>query len=124
MKRILIRCAAAAGIGFALLCALTVALTVLDPEGMKAARERSKAAKAARADQKLAKKSLDESGQKIVRHAFTKGYTMAKLGAVKPSSDEVDALARRAANELGDNGGLGFKTQWKSAFWNGWNKGD
>jgi hypothetical protein len=49
---------------------------------------------------------------------------MAKSGAVKPTSAQVDAYARQSANALGHKGGLGFKMQWKDGFWVGWSKGD
>lgn len=121
MKKVFKYLTIATGAGFVLLCLLTVLMLVFDPDGMKAAMEQNKAA----AEQRKARKEADDEGSKrIVQHGFTKGYTMAKLGAVKPSADEVDALARKAANELGDNGGMGFKMQWKNAFWNGWSKGD
>lgn len=121
VKKVFEYAAMAIGAGVLLLCVLTVVMLVLDPAGMKAAIKENEAAAAKR---KAEKAGEDEGSKRIVQHGFTTGYTMAKLGAVKPSADQVDALARKAANELGDNGGLGFKMQWRNAFWNGWNKGD
>lgn len=66
----------------------------------------------------------DPATDRIFTHGFTTGFSMARGGAVKPNSDQVDALARRAAAELGESGGMGFKMAWKSAFWTGWNRGD
>lgn len=69
-------------------------------------------------------KVRDAAGERIFTHGFTTGFSMAKGGAVKPTGDQVDALSRRAAAELGESGGLGFKMAWKGAFWEGWRRGD
>jgi len=114
MKSVLLKVAKWGGIAFALLLVLTVIMQVVDPEGMKKAREQN----AARAEKGK------ESTDRIFKHGFTTGFTLAKGGAVKPSSDQVDAMARQAANALKESGGLGFKMAWKDAFWMGWNKGD
>lgn len=116
------------GGGFAVLLALTLVMEVVDPEGMKKSRE--EAAKMAeerqqRAGERKAEADASKGSQnRVVQHALMTGFLMAKGGAIKPNSEQLDALARRAANELGDEGGLGFKMQWKGAFWMGWNKGD
>ena len=60
----------------------------------------------------------------VFEHGFRVGYGMAKTGMIKPSGNELDAMARQAAMQIGDRGGLGFKMQWKNAFWAGWSKGD
>ena len=101
-----------AGIAFAGMLVVLIIMMYLDPEGMKKIREEN------------AKGSKTENDPSFL-HGFTTGFAMAKGGAVKPNSDQVDALARRAANELGDSGGVNFiKQNWKTAFWLGWNKGD
>jgi acetylornithine/succinyldiaminopimelate/putrescine aminotransferase len=121
MKKTLIRVAAFGGIAFALLLALTVVMEIVDPEGMKKAREENAAAAEARAEKREA---ADQKHESIHKHGFVTGYELAKRGAVKPTSAEVDALARKAALSLNDEGGAGFKAQWKDGFWLGWNKGD
>lgn len=57
-------------------------------------------------------------------HGLLAGYTMAKRGVPKPTDAELDSYARQAAQSLGDPGGIGFKMEWKNAFWAGWMKGD
>lgn len=121
MKTVFFRIAKWGGVGFAALLALTVVMQIVDPEGMKKAREDNAKAAAARAEKAAASKDATD---KVFKHGFVSGYTLAKDGAVKPSGDQVDALARQAAKSLGDEGGLGFKMQWKDGFWAGWNKGD
>lgn len=102
-----------AGIVFGVLVLLGMVISVVDPEGAKerAAARKQKAAASAKSDP-------------VFTHGFQVGYVLAKSGAVKPSADEVDAMARKSALELGNDGGLGFKMTWKQAFWAGWNKGD
>lgn len=125
MKRVLWKFAKWGGVAFAALLALTVVMEVADPEGMKKAREENAKASAERAAKKQAAEADEKkTTDRIFTNGFAKGFSMAKGGAVKPSSDEVDALARRAAQDLGDSGGLGFKMAWKNAFWAGWRKGD
>jgi hypothetical protein len=121
MKSVLLKVAKWGGIAFALLLLLTVIMQLVDPEGMKKAREEN-SARAEKRKESAAKG--EESTDRIFKHGFTTGFTLAKGGAVKPSSDQVDAMARQAANALKESGGLGFKMAWKDAFWMGWNKGD
>lgn len=121
MKKVFLRIAKWGGIGFAALLALTVVMQIVDPEGMKKARDDNAKASAARAEKAAASK---EKTDKVFQHGFLTGFTLAKDGAVKPNGDQVDALARKAAKALEDEGGLGFKMQWKDGFWMGWNKGD
>ena len=103
------------------LLSLAWVMEVVDPEGMKEARNEMQK----RAEERSVEANASKARQdQIVRHAITTGYLMAKGGAIKPNSDQLDALARRSANELGEEGGLGFKMQWEGAFWTGWNKGD
>lgn len=60
----------------------------------------------------------------VYRHGFQVGITLAKSGMVHPTAEELDAYARQAASELKEEGGLGFKMQWKSGFEAGWRKAD
>ena len=135
MKVVWIVLGAAAGFGVLLVVGfvgLVIAMKTLDPEGWEkageAARQRTAERKAESAKKEAAEKeqakNAKEAGDKIFRHGFTAGYALAKGGALKPSSDVVDAYARQAALTLGESGGLGFKTAWKQAFWAGWSKGD
>jgi hypothetical protein len=110
------------GIVFGGLFVLGLIIQVVDPEGTK--RRQEEREKAAAASPKAAKDKSDKDIDPVFKHGFQVGYVLAKGGTVKPSSDEVDAMARQAANALGEPGGLGFKMQWKNAFWAGWNKGD
>lgn len=106
-----------AGIAFGVLVLLGMVINVVDPEGVKRRAEKAAAIEAKNAESKAA-------SDKVFQHGFVVGHSMAKSGAVKPSSDEVDAMARKSALELGSEGGTGFKMHWKQAFWAGWNKGD
>ena len=116
------------GIGFAVLVALSIVVDLagmtLDPEGWAKRKqeqaERRAARQAADAEKKAASK---EAHSKIQQHGFAVGMTLAKSGMKKPSSDEADAMARKAALELGEDANLGFKTVWKQMFWLGWSKG-
>lgn len=64
-----------------------------------------------------------EAHTRIQQHAFNTGMASARAGLKKPTSDEVDAIARKAAAQLGEQPDLGFKTVWKQMFWEGWRKG-
>jgi len=116
------------GIGIAAFVAVAVAWDItgsmLYPERWaemkKEQAERRAARQAADAEKKAASK---ESHSKIQQHGFAVGMTLAKSGMKKPSSDEADAMARKAALELGEDADLGFKTVWKQMFWLGWSKG-
>ena len=116
------------GIGVAVLVALSIVVDVasrtLDPEGWAKRRqeyeERRAARQSATSEQKAASK---EAHKKIQQHGYSVGMVLAKSGAKKPSSDEADAMARKAALELGEDADLGFKTVWKQMFWLGWSKG-
>lgn len=106
-----------AGIAFCILVLLGMVISVVDPEGVKRRAEKAAAAESKNAE-------LKKASDKVFQHGFVVGHAMAKSGAVKPSADEVDAMARKSALELGNEGGTGFKMHWKQAFWAGWNKGD
>lgn len=116
------------GVGVAAFVAIAVAWDItgsmLYPERWsemkKEQAERRAARQAAEAEKKSASK---EAHSKIQQHGFAVGMTLAKSGMKKPSGDEADAMARKAALELGENADLGFKTVWKQMFWRGWSKG-
>lgn len=55
---------------------------------------------------------------------FTVGFMMAKTGQKKPSSEEIDAMARRQSLEAGPKGGSAYTYNWKSGFGMGWSSGD
>ena len=55
---------------------------------------------------------------------FTVGFLMAKTGELKPSAEQVDAMARKQAFEAGDKGGRAYAFNWKTGFWMGWSSGD
>lgn len=93
------------GISFVVLFCLGLIIQKVDPEGTK-------------------RRAQGGPVSKVFAHGFNVGFTLAKSGAVKPTSDEVDAYARQSANALNDEGGMGFKMQWKDGFWAGWNRGD
>jgi hypothetical protein len=61
--------------------------------------------------------------QRIAQHGFEIGFGAASVGIKKPSSDEVDALCRRAASDLDEKATWGFKMIWKDGFWAGWKSG-
>lgn len=111
MKKWLVRI----GIGFAVLVAVSFAVEVgemtLDPQGW--AQRRKEREERAEAD----------AHSRIQEHGFAVGMTLAKSGMKKPSSDEADSMARKAALELGEDADLGFKAAWKRMFWLGWSKG-
>ena len=123
----LLKIAKWAGIVFAGMLAVSMVMTYLEPEAAKKIREENNAKAAAErlANRKAEPKRSKTKNDPCFTHGFMTGFSMATGGAVKPNSDQVDALARRAANELGDSGGVDFnKYNWKTAFWAGWNKGD
>ena len=114
MKSSLLRLAKIVGIGFALVVGVGFILQVVDPEGVKRRREESR----------NQQQSQPDSTDKVFEHGFVVGHEMARKGAIKPTSAELDALARKSANLLGVEGGGGFKRVWCDAFWMGWKKAD
>lgn len=56
---------------------------------------------------------------------FMTGALSARDGARKPSSDDLDAIARRAAtqNNVAENERSAWISNFKTAFWMGWRKG-
>lgn len=108
------------GIVLACMFLLGTVINIVDPEGAKRRREQS--AKPAKQTAEVKKDSV--ASDPVFTHGYQVGYVLAKSGSIKPSAEELDAMARKSALELGESGGLGFKTAWKQAFWMGWNKGD
>jgi hypothetical protein len=88
-------------------------MQVVDPEGVKRRREEYR-------NQKQAQPTSDP----VFEHGFVVGHEMARKGAIRPTPEELDALARKSANLLGVEGGGGFKRVWCDAFWMGWKKAD
>jgi hypothetical protein len=70
----------------------------------------------------VAKKKADESPSGATIAGGMLAMEMAKAGAVKPTSDQVDALARRSATEMevqqGDR--ARFVREFEHGFWVGW----
>lgn len=132
---LMVKVGAAMWIGFVGLLAMAALMEVVDPEGMKKIREqraeaaaerkkeREQNAQAAAERRKKSDKEKEELDP-VYKHGWQVGYTLAKSGMVKPTAEELDAYARKAATHLNEKGGLGFKMQWKSGFDHGWRAGD
>lgn len=60
---------------------------------------------------------------RIEAHAYNTGLVSARAGAKRPTGEELDAICRRAAVDLGEKAGWGFKAVWKDMFWKGWKAG-
>lgn len=124
MKSILLKTAKWTGIVLVGMFVLGVVIGIVDPDGVKRRAEESRAAR-----EKAATVAKDTpaaaAGQSVCfMHGFVLGHNMARDGAVKPTSAQVDALARRSRKAL-EEGGSGYNVyEWKDAFWAGWNKGD
>jgi len=113
MKSTLLRLAKLIGAGIALVAGVGFILQIVDPEGVKRRREESR-------NEQQSQPASDPTFE----HGFVVGHEMARKGAIKPTSAELDALARKSANLLGVEGGAGFKRVWCDAFWMGWKKAD
>ena len=104
-----------AAIGFAGLMCLGLLIQFVDPEGVKRrAEERKKVLSA--------KKSVaDQPG---FTTGFLEGSIRKSKGFKKPSSDDVDALARKAAsdNSIPQDQRPAFVGTYKDAFWAGWSR--
>lgn len=100
MKKLLIRFAKWGGIAFAALLALTVVMEVVDPDGMKKAREQNAQAAAERRKKAEVEKSKkgDIKGAHVA--AGLVAIEMKNNGSVRPRGDLLNALARKAANEM------------------------
>jgi len=74
--------------------------------------------------QKPASKATPEEealGRDISTRAYAVGKTMSKAGAIKPTSDKVDAMSRRMQAEMGVTGPHSwFKQHFETGFWQGW----
>ena len=105
-----------AGAVFAGLVALGFLIQVVDPEGVNRRAEERK-------NRKPAKKAsvADQPG-------FTMGFLEGSLrktkGFQKPTFDELDAIARKAAYDNGVEEGKrsAFVGTYKDAFWHGWSR--
>ena len=124
MKSTLLKFAKWGGIAFGVLFALGVVISIVDPEGVKRREAERQAAQKQSASESKGVGSKKTKVDPVWKHGYAVGFVSAKSGAVKPTADELDAHARRAAQELGEQGGMGFKMQWKNGFWAGWSKGD
>lgn len=110
------------GIGFGCLLVLTVVLNVVDPEGMKKVREEQARAAEERAAQRQADKKKADTPSGATIAGGMVAMDMAKSGALKPTSTQVDALARKAATKMdvpqGDR--ARFVRDFEHGFWVGW----
>lgn len=81
-----------------------------------------RAARKASREAAAAKKKADESPSGATIAGGMLAMEMAKAGAVKPTSDQVDALARRSATKMeveqGDR--ARFVREFEHGFWVGW----
>jgi len=60
-------------------------------------------------------------GKDIATRAYAVGKALSKAGAIKPSSDQLDAMSRRMQTAMGFTGSKGwFKQQFEMGFWEGW----
>jgi hypothetical protein len=84
--------------------------------------EARKAARKAAKEEEAAKKKADASPSGATIAGGLAAMDLAKAGALKPSSEQVDALARRAASEMkvqqGDR--RRFAEDFERGFWVGW----
>ena len=73
-----------------------------------------------RQDPAVSKKE-SEDGLLIMQKAHVLGRSMARGGAIKPSSEQIDALSRRAQTAAGDtHTRTWFKQYFEFGFWDGW----
>ena len=57
----------------------------------------------------------------IMQKAHVLGRSMARGGAIKPNSEQIDALSRRAQTAADDTHSRGwFKLYFELGFWDGW----
>lgn len=137
MKLNVLKLAKWTGILFGVVLVFAAVSEVVDPGGAERRMEEKRAKQEQRQAAETAAKKLKqaeeaaarqkekaaEQADPVFQHGFAVGFTVARSGAVKPTADELDAHARRAAQHLGEQGGMGFKMQWKNGFWAGWSKG-
>ena len=73
-----------------------------------------------RQDPAISKKE-SEDGLLIMQKAHVLGRSMARGGAIKPNSEQIDALSRRAQTAADDTHTRGwFKQYFEFGFWDGW----
>ena len=103
-----------AGIVFAVLFVIGTIMNIVDPDYAKRAAEERAA--------------ISTSGKKETPPGFTSGFLAGSVcktqGMVKPSSDVVDAMARKAAleNNIEPGKRSHFVGNYTQAFWMGWNR--
>jgi hypothetical protein len=85
---------------FAALLALTIVMEFVDPEGMKKIREESAKAAAERREKQATEKATKGSLKGAHVAAGLAAIELKNSGAIRPRGDTLNALARRAANEL------------------------
>lgn len=136
MKLNVLKLAKWTGILFGVALVFAAVSEVVDPGGaerrMQEKQEQRAAETAAKklkqaeeaAERKKAQAAAQSEVDPVFKHGFAVGFAAARSGSVKPTADQLDAHARRAATHLGEQGGMGFKMQWKNGFWAGWSKGD
>ena len=99
------------GIGLAVLFGIGLVLRGLDAIGL------------IEVDQPKPTAEEKASHDRIEAHAYNTGLVSARAGARKPTNEELDAICRKAAVDLGEKAGWGFKAVWKDMFWRGWKAG-
>ena len=98
------------------LTALGFLIQVVDPEGVNRRAEERKNSKPA--------KKASVADQPGFTAGFLEGGLRKSKGFKKPSADDVDALARKAASDNGVEEGKrsAFVGTYKDAFWHGWSR--
>jgi hypothetical protein len=108
---------------FAALFFLGIVIQIVDPEGTNRRAEEAAERAKARGEARASKKSSAKD-----RPGFTSGFMEGSLrksrGFKKPSSDDVDALARSSANtnDIPQDKRSEFVGNYTDAFWMGWNR--
>lgn len=101
---------------------LGLVIGIVDPEGTKRRAEERKQRNAAKAAATTGKPAKENPP------GFTYGFMTGSLykskGMKKPTSDDVDAMARRSANEndIPQDKRAAFVDYYTQAFWMGWNR--
>jgi hypothetical protein len=119
------KAAIAAAVLIAAMVAFDLGGRAMFPERWKELDAKVAADRAARKSSQeaaAAKKKADKSPSGATIAGGMLAMEMAKAGAVKPTSDQVDALARRSATEMevqqGDR--ARFVREFEHGFWVGW----
>lgn len=72
-------------------------------------------------EQAAAAARQSKDGEAIMQKAYVVGHTMARSGAIKPNSEQIDALSRAAQTQAGDTRSrTWFKQYFEAGFWEGW----